>query len=232
MQSRTVVVIAHRLSTIRRANRIAVLEDGRITAIGSHDELLTSSPTYQRLYQLAVHRYARQPVRQRLVARQRAGARTGGAGVSMAISSMTGFARVQVRVPTGRAEDQLSYTLTVKSVNHRFLDLQFRLPSGLDALEMELRRVLKENLVRGHVDLTLSVDRTAQAKTWIQSRADCGLSRRLRCGAARARARGRAGSECGSAPARRLAGRGPQGRRPGRACSQRSGADAFRCSSS
>jgi subfamily B ATP-binding cassette protein MsbA len=52
MQDRTVVVIAHRLSTVRRANRIAVLEDGRITAIGSHDELLTNSPTYQRLYQL------------------------------------------------------------------------------------------------------------------------------------------------------------------------------------
>jgi subfamily B ATP-binding cassette protein MsbA len=52
MQGRTVLVIAHRLSTIRRANRIAVLEDGRITATGSHEELLTSSPTYQRLYQL------------------------------------------------------------------------------------------------------------------------------------------------------------------------------------
>jgi subfamily B ATP-binding cassette protein MsbA len=52
MQGRTVVVIAHRLSTIRRANRIAVLEDGRITAIGSHEELLTTSPTYQRLYHL------------------------------------------------------------------------------------------------------------------------------------------------------------------------------------
>ena len=52
MQNRTVVVIAHRLSTIRRANRIAVLEDGRITAIGSHDELLNTSPTYQKLYQL------------------------------------------------------------------------------------------------------------------------------------------------------------------------------------
>src|SRR5579862_828087 len=52
MQGRTVVVIAHRLSTIRRANRIAVLEDGRITAIGPHDELLLTSPTYQRLYQL------------------------------------------------------------------------------------------------------------------------------------------------------------------------------------
>jgi subfamily B ATP-binding cassette protein MsbA len=52
MQGRTVLVIAHRLSTIRRANRIAVLEDGRITAVGSHEELLLSSPTYQRLHQL------------------------------------------------------------------------------------------------------------------------------------------------------------------------------------
>jgi ATP-binding cassette, subfamily B, bacterial MsbA len=52
MQNRTVVVIAHRLGTIRRANRIAVLEDGRVTAIAPHEELLTTSPTYQRLYQL------------------------------------------------------------------------------------------------------------------------------------------------------------------------------------
>jgi subfamily B ATP-binding cassette protein MsbA len=55
MQGRTVVVIAHRLSTIRRANRIAVLEDGRITAVGSHEGLLNTSPTYQRLYQLQFH---------------------------------------------------------------------------------------------------------------------------------------------------------------------------------
>jgi subfamily B ATP-binding cassette protein MsbA len=52
MSSRTVVVIAHRLSTVRRANRIAVLERGRITAIGTHEELLQLSPTYQRLYHL------------------------------------------------------------------------------------------------------------------------------------------------------------------------------------
>jgi subfamily B ATP-binding cassette protein MsbA len=52
MKDRTVVVIAHRLSTIRRANRIAVLESGRITAIGSHEDLLFTSPTYQKLYQL------------------------------------------------------------------------------------------------------------------------------------------------------------------------------------
>jgi uncharacterized protein YicC (UPF0701 family) len=56
----------------------------------------------------------------------------------MPIYSMTGFARVQLRV-----HDQLSCTLSVKSVNHRFLDVQLRLPSGLDALEMELRRALK-----------------------------------------------------------------------------------------
>jgi ATP-binding cassette, subfamily B, bacterial MsbA len=52
IKSRTVVVIAHRLSTIRRANRIAMLEGGRITAIGPHEELLTNSPMYQKLYQL------------------------------------------------------------------------------------------------------------------------------------------------------------------------------------
>jgi uncharacterized protein (TIGR00255 family) len=82
----------------------------------------------------------------------------------MSIYSMTGFARVQGRAPAGEQEP-LGYTLTIKSVNHRFLDLQFRLPSGLDLLEMELRKVLKENLARGHVDLTLSIDRNAQTKS-------------------------------------------------------------------
>jgi uncharacterized protein (TIGR00255 family) len=81
----------------------------------------------------------------------------------MAIYSMTGFARAQVRVPLGE-QDQLSYTLSLKSVNHRFLDLQLRLPAGLDGLEMELRKTLKESLIRGHVELTLSLDRGAQQK--------------------------------------------------------------------
>jgi uncharacterized protein YicC (UPF0701 family) len=51
----------------------------------------------------------------------------------MAIFSMTGFARLQGRAQVGEQE-QVGYTLTIKSVNHRFLDLQFRLPSGLDGL--------------------------------------------------------------------------------------------------
>jgi len=83
----------------------------------------------------------------------------------MPINSMTGYARVQVRVGDGgRGHEQLTYTLSLKSVNHRFLDVQLRIPSGLDALEMELRKALKDNLVRGHVDLTLSVDRNSQQK--------------------------------------------------------------------
>jgi ATP-binding cassette, subfamily B, bacterial MsbA len=52
MQGRTVFVIAHRLSTVRRATRIAVVEAGQITAVGSHDELLHTSPMYHRLYHL------------------------------------------------------------------------------------------------------------------------------------------------------------------------------------
>ena len=81
----------------------------------------------------------------------------------MPIYSMTGFARVQVQVPKG-GQDHLSYTLSLKSVNHRFLDVQLRIPNGLDALEVELRKALKDALVRGHVDLTLNVDRTTQQK--------------------------------------------------------------------
>ncbi len=52
MRGRTVFVIAHRLSTVRRANRIAVIEGGQITEIGSHEELMQNSGTYQRLYNM------------------------------------------------------------------------------------------------------------------------------------------------------------------------------------
>ena len=52
MIGRTVLMIAHRLATVRHADRIAVMEDGRIVAIGPHDVLLRDSPLYARLASL------------------------------------------------------------------------------------------------------------------------------------------------------------------------------------
>ncbi|TNF53320.1 ABC transporter ATP-binding protein [bacterium] len=49
MKNRTTIVIAHRLSTIKNAHRIVVLESGRISNIGTHEELLVSSDTYSKL---------------------------------------------------------------------------------------------------------------------------------------------------------------------------------------
>ena len=49
-RGRTTVIIAHRFSTLRKADRIVVVEDGRIVGQGSHKDLLEGSPTYERLY--------------------------------------------------------------------------------------------------------------------------------------------------------------------------------------
>jgi len=70
------------------------------------------------------------------------------------IYSMTGFASLR-----GSTNDGIGFTLTMKSVNHRFLDLHMRLPGYCDALEVQMRRALKELLRRGHVEVTLQVDR-------------------------------------------------------------------------
>jgi len=72
----------------------------------------------------------------------------------MNIRSMTGYAQVKEHV-----SDQLTITLSLKSVNHRFLDLHLRIPNELDPVEMKVRRVLKERLHRGHIEVTLSLER-------------------------------------------------------------------------
>ncbi|NLF08563.1 MAG: ABC transporter ATP-binding protein [Pirellulaceae bacterium] len=51
VKGRTTIAIAHRLSTLRRANRLVVIERGRITEIGHHDDLLRKDGTYARLHQ-------------------------------------------------------------------------------------------------------------------------------------------------------------------------------------
>jgi uncharacterized protein (TIGR00255 family) len=77
---------------------------------------------------------------------------------------MTGFAQVKGELQRDHAavgRGRLAFTFSLKSVNHRFLDLHFRLPSGTDSLEMNLRRLLKEKMARGHVEVILSLERTA-----------------------------------------------------------------------
>lgn len=81
---------------------------------------------------------------------------------------MTGFAQVRGEVQSQGGDagastasnGRLAFALSLKSVNHRFLDLHFRLPSGTDSLEMQLRRLLKEKIARGHIEVSLSLERS------------------------------------------------------------------------
>jgi uncharacterized protein (TIGR00255 family) len=67
------------------------------------------------------------------------------------VRSMTGFARVQT------ATEQGDITVSLKSVNHRGLDLHFHLDAELDSLEHLMRTALKRSVVRGHIDVRCSV---------------------------------------------------------------------------
>jgi uncharacterized protein (TIGR00255 family) len=71
---------------------------------------------------------------------------------------MTGYASLR-----GSVRDSVAFTLAMKSVNHRFLDLNLRLPSYCDGLEVQMRRMLKERLRRGHVEVTLQLERRSSA---------------------------------------------------------------------
>ncbi|MGH9562597.1 MAG: YicC/YloC family endoribonuclease [Terracidiphilus sp.] len=75
------------------------------------------------------------------------------AGVAQAASkslkSMTGYAQSQA---TGSG---WTIRVSVRSVNHRFLDLHLRLPEGFEPLEPRMRQMVRERLRRGHVDVTL-----------------------------------------------------------------------------
>jgi uncharacterized protein (TIGR00255 family) len=74
-----------------------------------------------------------------------------------ALKSMTGFAQARVE------HDGWVFRLSLRSVNHRFLDMHLRLPEGFEPLESRIRQVVRERLRRGHVDVTLRYEPTGPA---------------------------------------------------------------------
>ena len=71
----------------------------------------------------------------------------------MPIRSMTGFSQAKGQL------GEYSFTINVKSVNHRFLDLHLRLPANSDSLDMKARKLVKEHMQRGHVEVMIKLDR-------------------------------------------------------------------------
>src|SRR5690349_8361360 len=69
------------------------------------------------------------------------------------IRSMTGYSKVESE------EGSFALSIVVKSTNHRFLDVQLRLPTTLESFEARLRRLVREHVRRGHVEVTVSLER-------------------------------------------------------------------------
>ncbi|SRR5579875_166296 len=76
---------------------------------------------------------------------------------SKSLKSMTGYAQAQV---TGHG---WTIRISVRSVNHRFLDLHLRLPEGFEALEPRMRQTVRERIRRGHVDVALRYELSGPA---------------------------------------------------------------------
>lgn len=69
------------------------------------------------------------------------------------VKSMTGYAQAQIEQPPFRLR------VTLKSVNHRFLDLHLRLPAELESFEIKVRRAIQRRVSRGHVEVSMQLER-------------------------------------------------------------------------
>ena len=69
--------------------------------------------------------------------------------VGMGLKSMTGYAQARA------VENGWSLRVTIRSVNHRFLDLHLRMPEGFEPLEPRIRQLIRERIRRGHLDVTV-----------------------------------------------------------------------------
>src|ERR1700751_3864137 len=68
---------------------------------------------------------------------------------STGLKSMTGYAQARV------VENGWSLRVSIRSVNHRFLDLHLRVPEGFEPVESAIRQIVRERVRRGHLDVTL-----------------------------------------------------------------------------
>ena len=66
--------------------------------------------------------------------------------------SMTGYAQARAE------QDGWAARVSVKSVNHRFLDLKLRMPEGFELFDVRLRQIVRDSIHRGHVEVTVNVE--------------------------------------------------------------------------
>ncbi len=78
------------------------------------------------------------------------------------IRSMTGYAEARTEC------DGWQFHVSLRSVNHRFLDLRVRLSEGFEACEPAIRQVVRDRLRRGHIDVTLHAEAAGGASVEIQ----------------------------------------------------------------
>ncbi len=139
MMNRTSFVIAHRLSTIRRADAIIVLERGTCRR---------GRPA-RRAARAAERARTRRCIRCSCSRARKA--RDGRDRCASMIKSMTGFASVT------REDDRATIAVTIRALNHRYLDLQLRMPQSLAAIESDVRALVGRRVARGRVELSLSL---------------------------------------------------------------------------
>ncbi|PYU21673.1 MAG: YicC family protein [Acidobacteria bacterium] len=89
------------------------------------------------------------------------------------VRSMTGYAQARSE------QNGWSLRVSLRSVNHRFLDLRVRIPEGFEALELRMRQLVRERVHRGHVDLTLHVEVSRSAGLLIDRKLAAGYLRAI-----------------------------------------------------
>ena len=74
------------------------------------------------------------------------------------IKSMTGFGRCEVM------EGERKFTVEVKGVNHRYLDINIRMPKKLNFFETAIRNLLKQSIQRGKIDIFISYEDLSESQ--------------------------------------------------------------------